>query len=81
MYMRKSRKQVPNPEELHVLQYPNFMVMINLISQRTEEFCVEIWNYCGGEHEDCGHLRCDIMHYLFMVCLVTLLLSHVITHQ
>jgi hypothetical protein len=48
MYMRKSRSQVPKPEELHVLQYPRFMVMKNLITQRTEEFYFKIRNYCGG---------------------------------
>jgi len=80
MYMRKSRNRVQNPEELHALQYPS-LVMNNLITQRTEELYFETWSYCGSEREDCGHLSFDIVYYLFMVCTVTLLVSHTILHQ
>jgi len=80
MYMRKGRYQVQNAEELHALQYP-CMVMNNLITQRTEELYFETWSYCGSEHEAYGHLSFDIVYYLFMVCSVTLLVSHTILHQ
>ena len=57
------------------------MVMNNLITQITEELYFETQSCCGSEREDCGHLSFDIVHYLFMVCSVTLLVSHTILHQ
>jgi hypothetical protein len=81
MCMRKSRNQVRNPEEPHILQYPSFMVMNNLITQRTEELYFEIWSYCSSEHEDCGHSSFDIVYYLFMFCHMSLLVPHTILHH
>ena len=61
MYVRKSRKQIQNPEKLHALQYPCFMVDGTVVSDFSSLCFTSIYQ---PKHSDfcvnCKALNCEL---------------------